>query len=86
MFIISIILLILLVCVSGAFYYYYKCTSSQNIVTKKINKLPPPVKTKTRNFSDDFSFDLDDFSLASNNQSIADFDDNEDDEFTLMSS
>jgi hypothetical protein len=51
--------------VSAAFYYYYRCTSTSNDIAKKINKLPPQVKT--RNFSDEFSFDLDEFSLSTNN-------------------
>lgn len=83
----SIILAILLLCVSAAFFYYYRCTKTSNDITKKINKLPPQVKT--RNFSDEFSFDLDEFSLSSNknNDNIMDLGiDEEDDEFTLASS
>jgi len=70
--------------VSIAFYYYYKCTSISNNITKKINKLPPQVKT--RNYSDEFSFDMDEFSLShthNNQDSIINEDDN-DEEFTLM--
>lgn len=81
----SIILTILLIGVSAAFYYYYRCTKTSNDVTKKINKLPPQVKT--RNFSDEYSFDLDEFSLSSNkNDNMYDLDGEDDDEFTLASS
>jgi hypothetical protein len=70
--------------VSVAFYYYYKCTSTSNDITKKINKLPPQVKT--RNYSDEFSFDMDEFSLSHNNTvCINDDEDDNDEEFTLMS-
>jgi hypothetical protein len=66
------------------FYYYYKCTSTSNDITKKINKLPPQVKT--RNYSDEFSFDMDEFSLSrSDTVDINDNEDDNDEEFTLIS-